>query len=135
MNQSGKQVFDFHQLPGRLAVVRLKPGADVPRWASQGSISAIVRRSDEVSVVCDESVVPENCRAERNWVALQLDGPFPSTMTGVLASFLGPLAAAGVSVFVVSTFDTDVVMVKGEQADRAIGVLEHEGHRYHGAGS
>jgi uncharacterized protein len=135
MNQSDKQVFGFRQLPGRLAVVRLSPVTDVPRWASQGSISSIVRRSDELSVVCDESVVPEECRAERNWVALELDGPFPFAMTGVLASVLGPLAAAGVSVFVLSTVDTDVVMVKGDQADRAIAVLEHEGHRYLGTGT
>jgi len=86
-------------------------------------------------VVCDEGVVPDDCRAERGWIALQLEGPFPFTMTGVLASFLGPLGAAGVSVFVLSTFDTDVVLVKGEQAERAIEVLEHEGHRYLGAGS
>jgi uncharacterized protein len=135
MDQSKRPVFKLRQLPGRLAIVRLDPTASVPDWASQGAIVATVRSSGELSVVCDESVVPEGCCAERGWIALQLEGPFPFTMTGVLASFLGPLGAAGVPVFVLSTFDTDVVMVKGEQAERAIEVLEREGHRYLGIGT
>jgi uncharacterized protein len=135
MDQSKRPVFKFRQLPGRLAVVRLDGKASVPDWASQGAIVATVRRSGELSVVCDESAVPDGCRAERGWIALQLEGPFAFTMTGVLASFLDPLGAAGVPVFVLSTFDTDVVMVKGEQAERAIEVLEREGHRYLEAGS
>jgi uncharacterized protein len=135
MNHSIKRAFDFRRLPGRLAVVRLDPGTVVPQWANRGSISSIVRRPDEMTVVCDESVVPEECRAERNWVALELAGPFPFAITGVLASFLGPLAEAGVSVFVISTHDTDVVLVKEDQAGNAVKALEHEGHRYLGAGT
>jgi hypothetical protein len=116
-------------MPGRLAVVRLDPGSDVPSWSSTGSLSAVVRTSRELTVVCDQVVVPEHLRAERDWVALTVEGPLPFSMTGVLSTLLAPLAAERISVFVLSTFDTDYILVKADQAERALEVLRHDGHR------
>ena len=70
----------------------------------------------------------EGVRIERGWVALKLEGPFPFSMTGVLASFLQPLAEAKIPIFAISTFDTDYVLVKAEKLDRALGVLRSAGH-------
>ena len=50
----------------------------------------------------------------------QLEGPFPFALTGVLASFLDPLARSGVPIFAISTFDTDYILVKSEHADAAL---------------
>jgi uncharacterized protein len=108
--------------------VRLAPDAAVPPWAWSGAIAGALRTPSELSVVCDESAVPPDTRAERGWVALMLEGPFPFAMTGVLSSVLGPLADAGVSIVALSTFDTDHVLVKAEQLDRAVAALERAGH-------
>jgi uncharacterized protein len=124
----------IHQLSGTLAVVRLAPNAAVPSWAWQGPIAGAIRTTDELSVVCDASVVPENAKVESGWVALMLEGPFPFSMTGVLSSVLSPLAAVGVPVFVLSTFDTDYVLVKGDQASQALQALESAGHVVHRTG-
>jgi uncharacterized protein len=128
MGQSNKRKFVIHHIPGRLAVVRLNPGTAVPSWAWTSPLSAVVCTPDELSVVCDERVVPGNLKAERDWVALMLEGPFPFSMTGVLSSLLGPLAASQVSVFVLSTFDTDCILVKADQVEQAKQVLRGEGY-------
>ena len=118
----------LHQLPGSLAVVRLAPDADVPPWAWRGQLSGVVRTSVELSIVCDESGIPSDVRAEVGWTALMLEGPFPFSMTGVLDSVLSPLAIAEVSVFALSTFDTDYVLIKNQQLERAVAALEGAGH-------
>jgi len=111
--------------PGEFAVVRLPSASSVPDWAAaSASFCSVTRTADELSVVCPSNEVPDEARAERGWAMLKLSGPFPFTATGVLASVLAPLARAGISVFAVSTFDTDYVMVKRHDLARAVEVLE-----------
>ena len=123
----------FAVQPGEFAVVRLPPASPVPEWAgAAASFCSITRTDDELSVVCPASVVPADARAERGWAMLKRAGPFPFTATGVLASVLAPLARAGISVFAVSTFDTDYVLVKREDLARAIESLEEARRRLAG---
>lgn len=104
----------------------------------EGEFFCVVRTPDEVSIVCPESVCPENRIAsdgggivvERGWVALKLEGPFPFSMTGVLASFFDPLARARVPIFAVSTFDTDYVLIKEEHLKQALTALDGAGHEH-----
>ena len=128
MQPTTMQRFMIHQVPGRLAVAQLAADAEVPSSILNGPISCAVRTPEELSIVCAESAAPERARVECGWVALKLEGPFPFSMTGVLSSVLTPLAAAGVSVFVLSTFDTDYVLVKNDQVTQALKALEREGH-------
>lgn len=114
-------------LPDRLAVCRLPADAPFPDWARPGDILALVRTGDELSVVCTERFVPPDVRAERGWRALQVQGPLEFAMVGVLASIANPLARAGVSIFVLSTFDTDYILVKEAALERAVEALSQEG--------
>jgi len=61
-------------------------------------------------------------------VCLKLEGPFPLSMTGVLASFIGPLSAAGIPIFALATFDTDYVLIKEEFWLQARAALQAAGH-------
>ena len=61
-------------------------------------------------------------------LALKLEGPFPFSMTGVLASFIQPLADAGIPIFAISTFDTDYVLVKRDTLRASLQVLANAGH-------
>jgi uncharacterized protein len=114
-------------LPDRLAVCRLSADAPHPDWARSGDLLALVQTSDELSIVCTERYVPPDVRAERGWRALQVQGPLEFAMVGVLASIVVPLARTGVSVFVLSTFDTDFVLVKEDALDRAVSALTQAG--------
>lgn len=119
-------------LAGRLAVCRLPPGADAPAPAPR-PLAARVRRADELTVVCSEDDAPAGARVEGGWRALEVAGPFELTsVVGVLASLAAPLAGAGVSVFVVSTFATDVLLVQESALDAAVAALREAGHRVSG---
>jgi hypothetical protein len=118
-------------LPGQLAVCRLGPDAPVPLWAA-GPVTSITRTEEELSVVCAEEAVPPDVRAERGFHCLSVVGPLDFSGVGILASLALPLADAGVSVFVVSTFDTDLLLVRKTLLSTAVAVLRAAGHRISG---
>ena len=115
-------------MPGRLVVCRLDPQAAVPDWAFSGDFFSITRTTDELSIVCSESDVPEGVLCERGWVGLKVEGPLDFSLTGVLASLAQPLAEAGLSLFAISTYDTDYLLVKARDLDRAVAVLAEAEH-------
>lgn len=114
-------------LPDRLAVSRLAADAPFPEWARPGDLLAMVRTKDELSVVCNERYVPPEIKTERGWRAFQVQGPLDFSLVGVLASISASLAQAGVSIFAVSTFDTDYILVKEKLLRRAVEALETAG--------
>jgi len=114
-------------LPGLWAVCRLHAEAAVPAWAEGGSFFSATRTREELSIVCEEAAVPEGVKVERGWAALKLHGPIPFETTGVIASLAAPLAEAGVSLFAVSTFDTDYLLVKAETLSDAVSALRKAG--------
>jgi hypothetical protein len=116
-------------LEGRFAVCQLPPGEPVPAWAMGGAFFSLTRTGSEVSVVSAESAAPAGTKCERGWRILQIEGPLDFALTGILASVAEPLAEAGVSIFALSTFNTDYVMVKDESLEKAIEALEAAGHR------
>ncbi len=115
-------------LPDRLAVCRLSPGELVPGWTDGPGFASVTRTGEELSVVAPEARVPAGVRCDRGWRALELEGPIPFSAVGVLAALASVLASARVSIFAVSTFDTDYVLVREEDLPRATAALEAAGH-------
>ncbi len=110
------------------AICRLDAEAAVPGWGMQGTFWSITRTPEELSVVCPECRVPSGVKKEGGWRILMVEGPLDLSSTGVLASLVGPLAREGISVFALSTYDTDYLMVNREQLERTIETLVEEGH-------
>ena len=126
----------LRMLSGRFAVCRLAASDPLPSWFSLagGDLAAVVRRgSEELSLVCGSDAPPPGVVAEREWAALEIEGPMEFTLTGVLASVAAPLADAGVPVFALATYDTDVVLVPGARAGDAVAALRGAGHEVGGA--
>lgn len=119
----------FRVLPGTFAVCRLAADAVVPSSIAAGDLFSVTRTREELSLVCPESAAPPGERCEGNWACLKLEGPFPFALTGILSSFLLPLAERKIPIFAVSTFDTDYVLVKRENLEAALAALEEAGHR------
>ena len=124
-------ILEFHVLPERFAVARLAPDAAVPAWLPRGSFSSITRTANELSIVCEDTAVPANVKSVRGWRCLALTGPFAFTVVGVAAEFTNVLARSDVSVLVISTHDTDYLLVGGGDLDRAVAALLAAGHRVH----
>lgn len=118
----------FRIHPERLAVCRLPPDAPPPAWAFKGDFWSITRTREELSVVCAETAIPEGVRCEKDWLCLQLAGPFDFALTGILEAFLRPLAEARVPIFALSTFDTDWVLIPAPSRAAALTALAQAGH-------
>lgn len=116
-------------LPYELAICRLPRDAPLPGWTSKGGFLSVTRTDDELSIVCAEAGVPGEVNADRGWRCLKVAGPLDLALTGILASLANPLAEAKINIFAVSTFDTDYLLVKRENLDRAADVLTRSGHR------
>ncbi|HTS31970.1 MAG TPA: ACT domain-containing protein [Bryobacteraceae bacterium] len=120
---------DLTLLEDRLSVCRLATTEDPPLWALAASgFCSLTRTADEWSVVCREDAVPGGVQCEPGWRIFQVAGPLEFSLAGILASIAGPLADAGVSIFALSTYDTDYVMVKARNAAAAARVLAGAGH-------
>ena len=119
----------FRQLSERFMICRLSADAPLPAWVPSCPFVSITRTDDEVSVVCPEQRPLPDAKCEAGWVALKLEGPFPFSQTGILASFLQPLAENRIPIFAISTFDTDYVLIKQENLEAALHSLGNAGHK------
>ncbi len=109
-------------------MLRLAPDSPLPLWAIEEEFFSVTRTSDELSIVCPSGRVPEGVTAETGWRALKVKGPFALSEVGVLAALSPSLAAAKVSLFAISTFDTDYLLINETQLAAAIAALRNAGH-------
>lgn len=110
------------------AICSLKRDAPLPEWATSSDFYSITRTYDELSIVCPQEQVPAGVDINKNWRCLKVQGPLGFSITGILASISMPLSTEGVSVFVFSSYDTDHIMVKQYELEKAVEVLQKAGH-------
>jgi uncharacterized protein len=126
----------LHVLPETFAVCRLHPSAALPGWAQEGPFFSITRTRDELSIVCLQSSVLQEAQpamaCEPNWRAFKVVGPLDFSLIGILAGLTRTLAEAGVSVFAVSTYDTDYILVSEANLPDARQALTAAGHQVEG---
>jgi hypothetical protein len=120
---------EIQLLPQHFAMVRLAPDAPIPDWATRGPFFSVSRTAEELSVVTETQNVPGSVQSQAGWRILKVQGPFVLTEVGVLASLASPIAEAGVSLFALSTYDTDYLLIGAEQLEKAASALERAGHR------
>ena len=114
-------------LPDMYAVCRMPPKTDIPTWGTASSFYSVTRTSDELSIVCESKAVPARVKAKRNWRIIKVKGPLDFSLTGILASLAVPLANAHISIFAISTFDTDYLLVQDKSLAKALTVLKESG--------
>jgi hypothetical protein len=120
-------------LPDLLAVCRLPPDAALPEWATAPApFLTISRTTEELSITTLQTAVPPGVRCERDYRALRVRGTLPPDLVGILLSIAEPLAQAGLSIFAISTYDTDYVLVKARDLPAALDALRRAGHKVTG---
>ena len=122
------QPHELEQFPETLAVVRLAPGAEIPTWAESSSIFSITATSTETSLVCAARGVPKKSVHHGPLTGFAVKGPLDLALVGVLHDLLGPLAEEQISVFTLSTYDTDWILVSAHDAERAAEAWRRHGH-------
>lgn len=109
-----------------MAVCRVD-AADKPqalKACAQSSFSSMTQTQNELSVVCDLAYVQESWKLEKTWNRLEVQGPLDFSMVGVLSQLSAVLAQKNISIFVVSTFDTDHILVKDTELASAVVALK-----------
>jgi hypothetical protein len=114
------------------AIVRLEPDAEVPPWSTRGHFWSITRSDAELSIVCPQEDVPADASAERGWCALEVAGPLDFSLTGVVSSLVAPLAEEAIPLFLISTFETDYLLVREPDLHRSVDALTSAGHSVDG---
>ena len=115
-------------LPHKYAVCQVHPDKHIPYWALLGDFVSLTRTPEELSIVCQQDNVPDDIEAEREWCCVQVQGAFDFSAAGVHASLAVPLANADISVLAIATYATDYLLIKEEDVERALLVLEQAGH-------
>jgi uncharacterized protein len=111
-----------------LAICRLPCDAPSPPVPASAALYSVTRTADELSIVCPVADAPPDATVEAAWRALRVEGSLDFALTGIMAALAQPLAAAGVPVFAVSTYDTDYVLVRHHDVEAAIDALRRAGH-------
>jgi hypothetical protein len=125
---SAESSYVLHRFPETLSVVGMPPGTEVPGWAESSSVFSVTATATETTIVCARRSVPTKVKRAGPFTAFQVQGPLDFALTGVLSGLLAPLAEAGISVFTISTFDTDWVLVPQDRADDAADEWRRRGH-------
>jgi hypothetical protein len=120
--------YALEQFPEKLAVVKLPAGAEIPTWAESSSLFSITATALETSVVCAGRSVPTKGQAVRGLTAFALQGSVGNDAAGVLVDLLTPLSEAEISVFTISTFETNWILVPVTEADNAAEAWRRRGH-------
>ncbi|WP_144499472.1 ACT domain-containing protein [Bacillus sp. FDAARGOS_235] len=114
------------------SVIKLPKTEEIPSWASKGELFSITRTIEELSIVCASSNVPDNILkdVEHDWKCIKVEGILDFGLTGILSSLANPLADNNISIFAISTFNTDYLLVKLHSIEKVKSVLENAGHTF-----
>ncbi|MFH1575880.1 MAG: ACT domain-containing protein [Candidatus Nealsonbacteria bacterium] len=118
-----KQKFVLSVLPETLGICRFDEGSAIPAWAQDISFCSITRTRTELSIVCRQEEIPGGVLVEKDWRAFKLEGDLGLESVGVIATLSKPLSDAGISIFNVSTYETNYVLVEDKNLDKAVEVL------------
>ena len=116
----------------QLAVLKLNPAQTIPDWIlNQKRFASITYTEEELSIVCSQTVIPKNTQdieVSLDWSGIKVEGPLDFLLTGILSSLAAPLAEAQISIFALSTYNTDYILVKSNQLKDALHILTEQGH-------
>jgi len=124
----GKRL-ELFVLPGQMAVCRLDPKEPFPLWARSSVLSSITRTQTETTVVCPEEDLPVGVTCNKSWRCLRIGGVLGFSETGILSSLTGALAGEGIPMYALSTYSTDLILIKEEDLSQAVLVLARCGHK------
>lgn len=121
-----EKILTMKLLKERYGVCRLDKTELIPEWSKNSDFFSITRTEDELSIVCSQDNIPNDIKCEKDWRMLKIQGPLDFSLIGILASISTVLAQKGISIFAISTYDTDYILVKNKDIDNAIEALIKE---------
>ena len=121
-----EKILTMKLIKEKYGVCRINPNELIPEWAQNSDFFSITKTCDELSIVCSQDDIPNDIQCEKDWKILKIEGPLDFSLVGILASISTILAQKGISIFAISTYDTDYILVKNKDIDNAIESLIKE---------
>ena len=115
-------------LKDKYGICTLPNTAPIPDWATAQSLASITRTAKELTIVCRLEILPPQYQSGLKWRCFKIDGSFDLNQIGVISSISSPLADAGISIYVISTYDTDYFLIQEQNLEKTISVLSNSGH-------
>ena len=116
-------------LAGRYGICRLGPDEPVPAWGLQGEFFSVTRTTDELSIVCAEAQIPATVLCESGWRLFKIDAVMDFSLVGIVAGISAAIAGANVGIFVLSTYNTDYILVRQPDFSAAAAALRTAGYK------
>jgi uncharacterized protein len=120
-------------LESTFSIMKLPSNEKIPTWVLNSDVFSITRTDEELSIVCPSEYLSLNEvmeDVEDDWKCIKVEGVLDFNLTGILSSLAKPLAESKISIFAISTFNTDYLLVKSHSIEKAKVVLENEGHTF-----
>ena len=121
-----KKILTMKLLKEKCGICRLDKTEVIPEWATNSDFFSITKTSDELSIVCYQENIPNDIKCEKDWRILEVEGPLDFSLIGILASISTILSQSGISIFAISTYDTDYILIKEKDIANAIQSLVKE---------
>lgn len=121
-----EKVLTMKLLKEKFGVCRLNKDESMPEWAKNSDFYSVTRTFDELSIVCSQKYIPSDIKCENDWRILKVEGPLDFSLIGILSSISSVLTQEKISIFAISTFDTDYILVKDKDIDNAVKALSKE---------
>ncbi len=109
---------------GLYSIARIPPSTAIPQWHLSSRFFSISKSEDEISIVCEDHLIPEEVKKDAGWILFKFKDKLDFQLTGILSSIAAPLAEHKISIFAVSTFDTDYILVERKAIERTMEILE-----------
>jgi hypothetical protein len=122
---------DFKILKGDYSIYRLNKDSAVPDWTCDSEFYSITRTQEELSIICKHADVKrnDNIKIDNHWRILKIVGPLDLSLIGIIADISVLFKENQISIFTISTYDTDYILVKNQHIDKALTVLKNNGHK------
>ncbi|MBE6072065.1 MAG: ACT domain-containing protein [Clostridium butyricum] len=123
-----EKILTMKLLKENFGVCRLNKDDSIPNWVKNSDFYSITKTCDELSIVCSQNSIPAHVKCESDWKALKIEGPLDFSLIGILSKISTILAHEEISIFAISTYDTDYILVKNSHIKDAIKVLSNNNY-------
>lgn len=121
--------YNLRILPGRYSVCSVPPDTSLADLEPGDGIWSVTRSGDQLTVLVPEAAAGTDWQIEPGWRCLEVAGPLEFSQIGVLSALTTALAEAEISVYAISTYSTDLILMKEAAVERARDVLSRNGHQ------
>ncbi len=117
-------------LDEELSIHRFDESREIPSEVFQSSFFSICKTDEKLTIVCPSSLAIDSENCNNDWVCIKVLGPLDLSLTGIISKLSHVLTEARISIFAISTYDTDYILVKSAKAKEAASALETAGYRF-----